>query len=151
MLRSAGARIVVVVLALLGLVACGDDDSSAVADETPDLDAYCAAIANYDELTSNFDASSISAVRSSLDQAAAALRTAAGDAPPEVSDDVSALLGGAEAVADVARTIEGDDLQAWLQELSSASADVESEVGDLEAETSAVQAHARSACGLDVG
>jgi hypothetical protein len=151
MLRSAGGWFAVAVLALLGLTACEDDDSPAVKGGTSDLDAYCAAIADYDELTTNFGTSSIAAVRDSMEQAATALRKAANDAPPEVSDDVVALLRGAEAVADVAETTEGEDLQGWLRELSRRSADVESKIGDLEAETTAVQAHAESVCGLDVG
>lgn len=152
MLRSTGGPFAaLVVLALTGLVACGDDDSSVVGEETGDVDAYCVAITEYDEVTSNFDASSISAVRESMEQAAAALRTAADVAPPEVSDDVSALFTGAEAVADLAATTEGDDLQAWLDEMSRATADLESQTGDLEAETTAVQDHAASVCGLEIG
>ncbi|HEY9565149.1 MAG TPA: hypothetical protein VIR30_15395 [Nocardioides sp.] len=139
------------VVAPVGLMACGSDDDPDADREASNIDTYCDAIARYDELTKSVDVSSISGMRQGMEEAVEALRDAAEAAPQEVADEVAALVAGGEALVGVARTTEGDDLQVWLEELSNASADLESEFGDLEAETAAMQTHASSVCGLEIG
>src|SRR3546814_5850011 len=122
MLRRARFLVVAgLVVAPVGLMACGSDDDPDADREASNIDTYCDAIARYDELTKSVDVSSISGMRQGMEEAVEALRDAAEAAPQEVADEVAALVAGGEALVGVARTTEGDDLQVWLEELSNAS------------------------------
>src|SRR3546814_20176951 len=111
MLRRARFLVVaVLVVAPVGLMACGSDDDPDADREASNIDTYCDAIARYDELTKSVDVSSISGMRQGMEEAVEALRDAAEAAPQEVADEVAALVAGGEAPVGVARTTEGADL-----------------------------------------
>src|SRR3546814_4456937 len=84
MLRRARFLVVaVLVVAPVGLMACGSDDDPDADREASNIDTYCDAIARYDELTKSVDVSSISGMRQGMEEAVEALRDAAEAAPQD--------------------------------------------------------------------
>src|SRR3546814_15231417 len=139
MLRRARFLVVaVLVVAPVGLMACGSDDDPDADREASNIDTYCDAIARYDELTKSVDVSSISGMRQGMEEAVEALRDAAQAAPQEVADEVAALVAGRAATVGAARTTAGADLPVCLEELSHATAARESDFAELAVETEAV-------------
>src|SRR3546814_18555776 len=99
MLRRARFLVVaVLVVAPVGLMACGSDDDPDADREASNIDTYCDAIARYDELTKSVDVYSISGMRQGMEEAVETLRDAAEAAPQGVADEVDALVAGGEAL-----------------------------------------------------
>src|SRR3546814_11486841 len=95
MLRRARFLVVaVLVVAPVGLMACGSDDDPDADREASNIDTYCDAIARYDELTKSVDVSSISGMRPGMEEAEEALRGASEAAPTAGAEERKGDGGG---------------------------------------------------------
>ena len=146
-----------VAVALVLPSGCGDDGSdeavgtSERSDTAPEEPGrYCDLVAAYDEAT-NVDVSSVESTLQGFEAIAEAARAVVAEAPAEVHDAHEQLAVGAERM--VARLREAgpttmDELSAFGEQVT---AELEAEMGDLEAETEAVTTFAEQECGVTFG
>ena len=138
------------------LAGCGSDgaddtaasSSSNARSGSTGLDDYCDRVAEYLDTTESIDTSRAEAVVNGLSRAAEKARAAAAAAPREVRDAHEKLASAAEALTEELRS----RAPRTMEELENANAEItprlQAEYGDLEAETTRVEAFGAAECGL---
>ncbi len=152
-LRVAGASVAAAVT--LAMSGCGSDDDSTESSETtartqaahPDLEAYCARAAAYQEATT-MDIIDVASILDEFEEAAEAARAVADAAPPEVRTAHEQLAGGAEELMAGLRARAPKTMEEFETASEEILADLTPKYGDLEAETAQVQSFATKECGL---
>ena len=128
----------------------GSTSSSETTASTVPADPYCARVATYEAAT-NIDVTTVDSTLDGFSAGAAAARAIVAVAPPEVREAHHRLATGAEALVTRLSEAAPETVDALTAAAAEISAQLETEMGDLTAETAAVQAFAQERCGLPAG